>query len=80
MCPGAQAKSAVGLTSVCCAASATQIAIEKLEQKLRTLHTNIYTMQDFVRTKESETNYKTLAHSITLLADEVNGTVKRQLA
>ncbi|KAJ9521039.1 hypothetical protein QJQ45_022757 [Haematococcus lacustris] len=54
-----------------------QIAIDKMEHKLITLHTGIYQMSDFVRTKESETNYKVLAHSVTQLADEVNGLVKQ---
>eukprot|EP00197_Chlamydomonas_leiostraca_P011457 CAMPEP_0202869542 /NCGR_PEP_ID=MMETSP1391-20130828/12512_1 /ASSEMBLY_ACC=CAM_ASM_000867 /TAXON_ID=1034604 /ORGANISM="Chlamydomonas leiostraca, Strain SAG 11-49" /LENGTH=623 /DNA_ID=CAMNT_0049549875 /DNA_START=192 /DNA_END=2063 /DNA_ORIENTATION=+ len=57
-----------------------QIAIEKLEQKLRTLHTNIYQMQDFVKLKESETNYKALSLNISQLADEVNNSVKRAIA
>ncbi|KAL6756806.1 intraflagellar transport protein IFT-71/74 [Haematococcus lacustris] len=54
-----------------------QIAIDKMEHKLITLHTGTYQMSDFVRTKESETNYKVLAHSVTQLADEVNGLVKQ---
>lgn len=57
-----------------------QIAIEKMEQKLRTLHTNIYQIQDFVKTKESETNYKALALNITQLSEEVNNSVKRAIA
>ncbi len=57
-----------------------QIAIDKLEQKLRTLSTGIYTMQEFVKSKESENNYTVLAHQINTLIDEVNTSVVRALA
>ncbi|MEW5313546.1 MAG: hypothetical protein WDW38_005106 [Sanguina aurantia] len=58
----------------------TQISLEKLETKLRTATSNIYSMDDFIKDKESETNYKSLAVNIMSLADELNGTVKRAIA
>lgn len=57
-----------------------QVALEKMEQKLRTLHTNIFQMAEFIRSKESETNYKSMALNIQQLADEVNNAVKRAIA
>lgn len=57
-----------------------QIAVEKMEQKLKSLHSNIYTMVDFVKQKESETNYKALSLNISQLADEANTAVKRAIA
>jgi len=57
-----------------------QIAIDKLEGKLRSLNTNVYTMSEFIRHKESETNYKVLAHTIAQLAEEVNTSVKNSVA
>lgn len=35
-----------------------QVAIDKLESKLRSLNMGTYTMSEFIRHKESETNYK----------------------
>eukprot|EP00798_Chlamydomonas_sp_ICE-L_P011197 gene11197-18814_t len=55
-----------------------QIALEKMELKLKQLHSNIFSMTDFIRTKESETNYKTMAIAISQFADELNTLVKTQ--
>jgi hypothetical protein len=54
-----------------------QIAIEKLENKLRGLHSNIFELSESIRTKESETNYKGLVLNIQKLADDLNNNVKR---
>lgn len=56
-----------------------QISLEKMEQKLRQVSSNVYAMTDFIRTKESETNYKTMAIAIGQMADELNGFVKTRM-
>jgi len=56
-----------------------QITLEKMEQKLRQLNQNAYQMSDFIKTKESETNYKSMAMNISGLADELNGLNKTKL-
>ena len=56
------------------------ITLDKLEQKLRTINSNNYQMADFIKTKESETNCKSLAMSITHLSEEINLHNKRAYA
>ncbi len=64
----------------CCAChKLAQIAVDRLEGKLRSLHTGIYSMREFVRAKESENNYKVLAHGLQQLAEEVNAGLRRAL-
>jgi intraflagellar transport protein 74 len=53
--------------------------VDRLEGKLRSLHTGIYSMREFVRAKESENNYKVLAHGLQQLAEEVNAGLRRAL-
>lgn len=53
------------------------VALEKEETKLRRLLTEQYEKDDFIKTKESETNYKSLSLQLGQLADELNGVVKR---
>lgn len=52
---------------------ALQVSLEKMEQKLRQVLQTSYTMSDFIKTRESETNYKGLAMNINSFADELNG-------
>eukprot|EP00200_Dunaliella_tertiolecta_P010673 CAMPEP_0202381376 /NCGR_PEP_ID=MMETSP1127-20130417/35240_1 /ASSEMBLY_ACC=CAM_ASM_000462 /TAXON_ID=3047 /ORGANISM="Dunaliella tertiolecta, Strain CCMP1320" /LENGTH=623 /DNA_ID=CAMNT_0048980319 /DNA_START=178 /DNA_END=2049 /DNA_ORIENTATION=+ len=59
--------------------NAYQVNLEKLENKLRNLHTNIFQMTDTIKTKESETNYKGLALNIAQLTEELNNSVKRAM-
>lgn len=47
-----------------------------MEQKLRQLATSSFTISDFIKTKESETNYKNLSMSIGSLADELQKNVR----
>lgn len=56
------------------------VALEKEEAKLRRLLAEQYEKDDFIRNKESETNYKSLTLQIGALADELNGIVKKQAA
>ncbi len=44
-----------------------------MEQKLRQLSQSTYATSEFIRSKESETNYKGLTQNIALLSDELNG-------
>lgn len=60
--------------------SLPQITLEKLESKLRNLHTSLFQTMDSIKTKESETNYKGLSLSISQLTEELNNGVKRSLA
>ncbi len=53
-----------------------QISLEKMEQKLRQVTQTSFTMSDAIKTKESETNYKGLAISISDFTDELNGLMK----
>jgi hypothetical protein len=50
-----------------------QISLEKVEQKLRQVTQTTFTMSDFIKTRESETNYKGLAMNISSFVDELNG-------
>ena len=50
-----------------------QVSLEKVEQKLRQVTQTTYAMSDFIKTKESETNYKGLALNISGFVDELNG-------
>ena len=53
--------------------STLQVSLEKVEQKLRQVTQTTYTMSDYIKTKESETNYKGLAMNISSFVDELNG-------
>lgn len=48
-----------------------------MEAKLRTLNSGIYEMDDFIKTKESETNFRQLASHIGALVDDLNAHVKK---
>jgi len=48
------------------------IALETMEQKLRNLLSASHATSEFIRTKESEANYKGLAMAIGQFADELN--------
>lgn len=56
------------------------IALEKLESRLRQQLTNTHTMSEFIKSKESETNYKTLANAIGGMAEELNSLVVKSYA
>ena len=56
-----------------------QVQLEKMEGKLRQLSTNIYEMDDFIKTKESETNFRQLGQHIGMLVDELNVHVKKSV-
>lgn len=53
------------------------VALEKEEQKLRRLLAEQYEKDDFIKTKESETNYKSLSLQLGQMVDELNAAVKR---
>lgn len=52
--------------------NSTASALDKAEQRLRSLHGSIFTMAEFVRARESETNYRGLAQQIGSMVDQVN--------
>lgn len=51
-----------------------------METKLRTLHGGVFEMNEFIKAKESETNYRQLAGSISNLVDELNVHVRQAVA
>lgn len=55
-----------------------QVQLDKQETKLRTLYQNTYQMSEFIKSKESETNYKALANNIAGMVEELNGMVTKQ--
>ena len=48
------------------------VALEKLEVKMRSLEQNIFTMQDYVKAKESENNYKPYLDEIADICEVLN--------
>jgi intraflagellar transport protein 74 len=55
------------------------ISLEREEAKLRKLMSDQHQMDDFIKSKESETNYKSLALQIGSLADELNTVIKKSV-
>ncbi|GAX82423.1 hypothetical protein CEUSTIGMA_g9851.t1 [Chlamydomonas eustigma] len=53
-----------------------QISLEKMEQKLRQVSQNSYTISEAIKAKESETNYKGLSLSISDFTEELNTLMK----
>jgi hypothetical protein len=57
-----------------------QVQLEKMEAKLRTLNGGVFEMNEFIKAKESETNYRQLASNISTLVDELNVHVRQTVA
>lgn len=53
------------------------ISLEKLETKMRTYEQNIFQMQDYIKAKEKETDYKPRLQEITNLTEELNQEVQK---
>eukprot|EP00877_Chromochloris_zofingiensis_P002084 jgi/Chrzof1/11877/Cz06g13080.t1 len=49
--------------------------LDRMEQQLRTLQQSIYSIGEYVRAREAESNYQPLAANLGRLADEVNSLV-----
>lgn len=60
--------------------NAVAVSISRLEERLRAAQQQIYKMSEFVKEKESETNYRTLAFSIGNLVEDINGYVIKACA
>lgn len=56
------------------------LTLERLEQKIRTLEQGIYTMDDFVRGKEAEADFKPLVQEVTVMVDALNLEVQKMAA
>lgn len=54
-----------------------QVNLDKIEQKYRALQANIYQMLEFIKQKESETNYQPLVLNIQDAAGELNMFIAR---
>ncbi|GLI70068.1 hypothetical protein VaNZ11_014839 [Volvox africanus] len=57
-----------------------QVQLEKMEVKLKTLNAGVFEMNEFIKAKESETNYRQLASNISSLVDELNVLVRQGVA
>ncbi|GIL44084.1 hypothetical protein Vafri_1639 [Volvox africanus] len=57
-----------------------QVQLEKMEVKLKTLNSGVFEMNEFIKAKESETNYRQLASNISSLVDELNVHVRQAVA
>jgi len=53
-----------------------QANLERLENKLRALMSDVFQISDFVKAKESETNFRPLAQQIGTLVEDINAAVK----
>jgi len=53
------------------------ITLERLEQNLRTLEQGIFSMDDFVRSKEAEADFKPLVNEISAAVEELNKEVTK---
>lgn len=56
------------------------LTLERLEQKIRTLEQGIYTMDDFVRGKEAEADFKPLVQEVVVMVDALNLEVQKMAA
>lgn len=56
---------------------APQVQLEKMEAKLKNLSAGVFEMDEFIKAKESETNYRQLASNIAALVDDLNVHVKK---
>nr|AAO92260.1 intraflagellar transport protein component IFT74/72 [Chlamydomonas reinhardtii] len=54
-----------------------QVQLEKMEAKLKNLSAGVFEMDEFIKAKESETNYRQLASNIAALVDDLNVHVKK---
>ncbi len=54
--------------------------LEKMEAKLKQLSAGVFEMDEFIKAKESETNYRQLASNISTLVDELNQHVRKSVA
>lgn len=57
-----------------------QVQLEKMEAKLKQLSAGVFEMDEFIKAKESETNYRQLASNISTLVDELNQHVRKSVA
>jgi intraflagellar transport protein 74 len=56
------------------------ITLERLEQKIRTLEQGIFQMNDFVRGKEAEADFRPLVNEVTVMVDALNIEVQKMAA
>ena len=56
------------------------ITLERLEQKIRTLEQGIFQMDDFVRGKEAEADFRPLANEVAEMVDALNIEVQKMAA
>ncbi|GBG66262.1 hypothetical protein CBR_g57862 [Chara braunii] len=56
------------------------IALEKLEQKMSSLEANIFQMQDYIDTKDRETDYKPIASEVSKLTADLNAEIQKVIA
>lgn len=53
------------------------LTLERLEQKIRTLEQGIFTMDEFVRGKEAEADFKPLVQEVVVMVDSLNLEVQK---